>query len=513
MRKSYLIISIAALLFTACSTDISDGLQQKKTVPLTITAVKGTGATRSTFVSDDDDNVTATWSITDKLIVVFNGVLTELPLASGEGTTTATFSGELEYNATKPVADEQLTLYVKNPNIDINVEDGSYTYKEGRLTSQPGTLAGAAALNVYTTTTSFGDGTISGVTFVPTCSLMKFEVTVPGIVSANTTATLTYSYVEDEEEKSISATFTAVATPETNDIWFCLPPGSHTSNTLTLSAGSVEITNNIVDESAEMIFAAATSYSNAQEFEAASYYNQIALGDLVYNDGTYSTDLDLRGGTRTPVAIVVYVGNDEYTEPGTVIAKGTVNQRTVGGHALCMSLKKIATNYAFGNSTIQTTSIGRVTNETLAGITASGKISGYKITTSHIARCLEKDQWEYTSSWFAYNYTLLQAPYNSTGWFLPSAAQMYKTGCFLLDRTYFNIGGSYTSVSDVFTKLTSKLTKAGTGNYDTFSGSVWTCTEDAQGSAFAFETSSSWGVMMGTMSKTIKCYNRPFFAL
>jgi hypothetical protein len=264
MKKIFL-MCLASLLFTACGSDLSNWFEDN-TVTLTITADKGT-VTRATFDTDGDD-ITATWDATDKLIVVVNGYQSELSLESGAGTTTATFSGELECGGVKPSATTRLDVYVKNDNITIR-DDGSYVYTGTALTSQPGTLDGATALGVYMATPAYGDGTISGVTFAPVTSLVKFAVTVPEDMEADTEAMLSYSFKTGHVKTTISAPFTTVAHPAATDVWLAVPAGTYTANRLRLVAGKTDIINSLSNNASLVTLAAATKYNMAHEFDPA----------------------------------------------------------------------------------------------------------------------------------------------------------------------------------------------------------------------------------------------------
>ena len=262
MKKIFL-MCLASLLFTACGSDLSNWFEDN-TVTLTITADKGT-VTRATFDTDGDD-ITATWDATDKLIVVVNGYQSELSLESGAGTTTATFSGELECGGVKPSATTRLDVYVKNDNITIR-DDGSYVYTGTALTSQPGTLDGATALGVYMATPAYGDGTISGVTFAPVTSLVKFAVTVPEDMEADTEAMLSYSFKTGHVKTTISAPFTTVAHPATSDVWIAVPAGTYTANRLRLVTNKADVINGLSNNASMVTLLAGKKYSMTHEFD------------------------------------------------------------------------------------------------------------------------------------------------------------------------------------------------------------------------------------------------------
>ena len=288
MKKIYLFL-LGALLMAACSE--TDNSQRHKgsgrTVPITITATKGGGDVTRVAYSESDNVVTATWEASDELIVLIDGVQTELTLSEGAGTSTATFSGELEYDLVKPSAETQLTIYVKNDNIDIN-DDGSYSYKESVLNSQTGTFESATSLNVYKATPLYGNGTINNLSLNSETSLMKFLITVPTDVDAGTSATLSYVYTETIDEvivnNTLSASFTTVANPEKSTIWMAVPAGSYTANKIQLAYANTVITNDLADEDAEVTFTGASNYAKVHVFSLKE--NTLSL--TVPNDYSFS---------------------------------------------------------------------------------------------------------------------------------------------------------------------------------------------------------------------------------
>ena len=338
--KKKTIIGIAALLLTACS-DVGEVKTEGNTVPITITASRSNGNTTRVAYEENEGAVTATWETGDVLIAVVDGVKTELPLISGAGATTATFSGAMKYGVTKPAADAQLVAYVKNDNIDIN-DDGTYNYKEGVMTTQPGTLAGAAALNVYSATAAFGNGTITGMSFTPTTSLAKFTVTMPVDLEAGTDATLKFIYTESSggltTTTTLSAPFTTLANPATSDVWFAVPAGDFATSSLQLVAGDMTVDYSLAND---VTLLAANSYAAEVEFISYTPLSAVNSSDYVgwaiTNDGyVFPSASDIPEG-KYAVAMIAYVGEAGSADGSSATYRG-----------LALALKNaVPPNYGF----------------------------------------------------------------------------------------------------------------------------------------------------------------------
>lgn len=179
-------------------------------------------------------------------------------LADGAGTSSATFEGTISHTnaltATTP-----LVCYVKDQNnpsaVTVNA-DGSYTYTSSTLTSQDGTMAGAAKCNLYYGMTHYGDGTHISCNFSVNTSMMKFTVDASGLTSGS--ATLSY---KSNGTTIAAATFT-VAADGKNTVYMAIP-AMHLTGEQTLqyvsTSNSIDITATLSDTQAN--FAAGQTYS------------------------------------------------------------------------------------------------------------------------------------------------------------------------------------------------------------------------------------------------------------
>ena len=259
--KSMLLLLTAGMT-VACSSD-NDVVEApvnpgEVLTPITITANYGDPTTRVGY-TESGANISATWETGDKLIVVFNGNVNELPMTDGVGKTTATFSGTITGT---PKATSMLLCFVKDKNIPdgaVTVSgDGSYTYTDGTFLTQDGTLAGAAKCNLYRGTTEYGDGTNISCNFTVNTSMMKFDVNAPDGVSVGDEATLTYKSDGTEMAK---ASFT-VGSKGLNTIYLTIPAGSYTGEQkIVFKSGNTE--KGITLSNTKATFAAGQTYSQS----------------------------------------------------------------------------------------------------------------------------------------------------------------------------------------------------------------------------------------------------------
>ena len=258
-----MLLLLTAGMTVACSSD-NDVVEapvnpDKVLTPITITANYGDPTTRVAY-TESGANISAKWETGDKLIVVFNNKVNELPMTDGAGKTTATFEGTI---LGSPSATSMLICYVKDKNTPDNAAtintDGSYTYADGTFLGQDGTLAGAAKRNLYYGIAQYGDGTNISCNFTVNTSMMKFYVNAPDGVSDGASATLTYKSGNTEMAQ---ASFT-VGSNGFNTIYLSIPAGSYTGEQK-LVFNSEEIT--LSDTKAS--FAAGQTYSKSVVYRA-----------------------------------------------------------------------------------------------------------------------------------------------------------------------------------------------------------------------------------------------------
>ena len=195
----------------------------------------------------------------------------------------------------------------------------------------------------------------------------------------------------------------------------------------------------------------------------------LEFGDMYYFDGALTHQSEALASGKTPIGIVGYIGNNYWTEKGTVIG-----DKTVGGHALVMGLKTIGSTASnsggsgFAWSSNNDNSRPKVNTASLI-IGSSQKTygSGYIETNALLTRS--------AAAKAAKEYTTLPAKSDKcTGWFLPTAGQYYAimtglgTGLSPSNWSIDNFFGS-SCMNTVSDKINNALKKAGTNNYTEFS--------------------------------------------
>lgn len=215
------------------------------------------------------------------------------------------------------------------------------------------------------------------------------------------------------------------------------------------------------------------------------------VGDIYYSDGTFSSTLETG---KTPIGIIAYVGNDEYTESGNG-----------GGHGLVLALKNAAASVQWASDDKYDTDLGMTKVTTGASVTSN--ISGYSNTNTIKGA---GDATDYPAAYAAANYSVT-APASSTGWFLPSAAQWYqilknlggvtKNPLFYSDADAPRMGAAATVVDALNSAFTAKSLVS--GSYDVFSADTWfwSSSEYANGSAVNVNLGSTYGVYFSDDTK------------
>ena len=203
-------------------------------------------------------------------------------------------------------------------------------------------------------------------------------------------------------------------------------------------------------------------------------YYTIQLGDIYYNDGSISHDLDETiTDKHYPVGIIVYLAKDNGVD-GKLDYWVETNTKNadVGGHGLVMCLKTIGstgpTNIGTGYRWYSDyTDAGRtkVTSKKLI-VDSKNQLygSGYTETTALI----QKWGSAAAAAYQAKNYSTLLAPTNKcTGWFLPSAGQYYAA-LSQLDSGGMSSDWDFYTYINVTTEINGMLEKVGGSNYTYF---------------------------------------------
>ena len=236
-------------------------------------------------------------------------------------------------------------------------------------------------------------------------------------------------------------------------------------------------------------------------------YYTIQLGDIYYNDGSISHDLDETiPDKHYPVGIIVYLAKDNgvggkldyWVETNTKNAD-------VGGHALVMCLKTVGSNATsdlgktFAWSTI--TNCGRTKYcdpPTIEGSVSYIYGSGYLETEAldNLGKC--------PAASAAKHYDGLKVSNKSTGWFLPTVGQ-YLAAIEQLGGgkpLSWNINATFTNSTSIIKNINDALSKVGANKYTYFcqtAAYAWTSTEHpSPGNANYIYTSGASSILIGT---------------
>ena len=332
MRKNIIfsaLLAMAAIGLGACSSDndiaepeqpVTDGVVR---TPITITADYGDadgGTTRTTY-RESGNTISAKWQTGDQILVVFDGHVNTLELASGAGTTAATFSGTI---IGTPTAQSLLSCYVRDANNPsaLTVSGNDIIYSDAAFLSQDGTLAGAAKCNIHTGSTTYGDGTDLRVVFTANTSMMKFTVDASGLTSGE--ATLSY---QTDGTTLASATF-AVASNGKNTVYMTVPVGIYTgAQTLhyVSATNSIDETATLSDTQAN--FAAGQTYSKTiVVLNSATGSVSVPNGAIVSGTGGSGTHLTIAADATVKLDGASFNTNGKH-EGITCAGNATVNLR------------------------------------------------------------------------------------------------------------------------------------------------------------------------------------------
>lgn len=234
---------------------------------------------------------------------------------------------------------------------------------------------------------------------------------------------------------------------------------------------------------------------------------EIKLGDIYYNDGSISHDLDETiTDKHYPVGIIVYLAKDNGVD-GKLDYWVETNTKNadVGGHALVMCLKTVGSNATsdlgetFAWSTI--TNCGRTKYCDPPTIEGSGSYiygSGYLETEAldKLGKC--------PAASAAKHYDGLKVSNKSTGWFLPTVGQ-YLAAIEQLGGgkpLSWNINATFTNSTSIIKNINDALSKVGANKYTYFcqtAAYAWTSTEHpSPGNANYIYTSGASSILIGT---------------
>ena len=249
-----------------------------------------------------------------------------------------------------------------------------------------------------------------------------------------------------------------------------------------------------------------TAINKRKDEESKLIDYEIKLGDIYYNDGSISHDLDETiTGKHYPVGIIVYLAKDNGVD-GKLdywVETNTKNAN-VGGHGLVMCLKNIDSTGStdFGRVCKWSSSDG---DTDMPNVTSKSDIENSKNKTSGSGYTMTAALFEIDSeaATAAKNYNTLPAPSSKcTGWFLPSAGQYYAAMSQLGGgmSSDWEIGQFFGNMKDVTTKINDKLKIVGDSKYTEFfqGHNTWAWTSSEYSSISAVEIDSGVDDTLGS---------------
>ncbi len=463
MKTMKKFLSMAALalvgaIMTGCSSDDSITAEPQPAQKSNVVTVKTTvslGGSEATTRALNPATGAKTFAVGDKITVHYDGTDDGIHAAVSEALT----AGDISADGKTATFTVTLTAPKNGGNVRYiypSVEYGAdyYNGQDGSFDTFQSKFDGA--------TSPYGTMTVSG-----------DNVTLPGMTLDNDRAVLVLTLKNGDGTSTITSSLTQVTintvdgvnrtytiTPKgstfgTDEIYVAIYPTDRATIKVTATDGTNNYTKKLTNKT----------------YEKGNIYNLgwkmgPTLGDLYYSDGTWSSMLE---DGKTPIGIIVYLGNDVYTENGT-----NVGLSTFKGHGLVMALKNATSgsiawstetgDYEFGES-------ARVSGSSVDNLKRTTDVSGYTNTTTLAAK--DDAETKYPAAYQAKNYSV-SAPAGTTGWFMPSAQQWVKaiTGLGAVSESslvWFSWFGGQTGPEN----WEAALSKAGSGNYDSMIDYLW----------------------------------------
>ena len=214
-----------------------------------------------------------------------------------------------------------------------------------------------------------------------------------------------------------------------------------------------------------------TAYSKREPSSASATSYTLAVGDILYSDGSLGKPNSLLSG-KTPVAIV-FMATTNASSPVTTTKDRTANSSWKHGYA--MALKNVHSSgstvgtYTWGSTSTDVSGIINTSTSTwqtrtsdMEGRTNTSFINTSSYPAGYAAMTTYKSQ--------------VAAPSGTSGWFLPSSGQWYNILVNLggmaaePDNSYYWSGNTSSNFTSKIcaTALNNKISVVGAGNYDAF---------------------------------------------
>lgn len=271
MKNKFLMVATAliALVSTSCTKETETSQPEVKHVPITINATYEGNSNAKVTYTENGNTISATWQEGDEILVAYDGMVSTLTIASGAGTASATFSGEISCTHT-PVDGSILNCYVKDNNSTaLSVDGNDIVYTNADFLNQDGSLAQAGRCNTYFGMAKYSTAGEIACTFSVNTSMLKLKISgTDNLPSGGSSATLTYRSGTNIIAK---ASITVYKAPR--DFYIAVPAGSFSeSQTLGLKIG-----NN--DEIVKVLGGHA-SFAVGQTYSKQIFYGSVDLSNL-----------------------------------------------------------------------------------------------------------------------------------------------------------------------------------------------------------------------------------------
>ena len=314
------------------------------------------------------------------------------------------------------------------------------------------------------------DGMAVGGTFTPGSDLSTQEARAKMIAADNETATMTLGAVTSDG----SSTNDAIVVPQTiggKTMTFTLESGGELVYTIptdkTFESGKKHVYTVTLKGTGLSVESTIEPWDGSEEEiegDATLPPPPAKVGDYFYEDGTFSTALD---PAKTVIGIVFQTDKSRIgdAEKAALKAKGIDEL-----HGLVMAVKNAGTNLKWSS---EYTDFKELTNcETKDQ--CNDDISGLHNYNTVIAYAESEDKLSAYPAFEAVKNYDVEAPANTTGWYLPAVGQWYDF--------FTNLGGLpdwsgasesgsdyyWTGQSELVSKVNAYFSPLGDGNYDAF---------------------------------------------
>lgn len=213
------------------------------------------------------------------------------------------------------------------------------------------------------------------------------------------------------------------------------------------------------------------------------------IGDYYYSDGTWSTELD---NTKTPIAIVFYVGNPSADD------EGLRNEHPECTHGLAIALNETMSSWqekyetygsnrtvsdwltANGYPAVKSTKDDDAPVNKMVGYTYSKYLKAFNASPDNA-------EWPITSMMAVDDYSAaVPAPASSSGWFLGSGREMVLACFGKIEGNITSMGRQDPNMRDLLNIKLASLPQTDATLFDTTGQTYWTCNE------YGVETEGLW---------------------